>query len=57
MARITRVSVMCLTATMNAMARDSNNKAPASADEALNIDYNARNVAASLAPELALKAS
>ncbi|WP_424631194.1 1-deoxy-D-xylulose-5-phosphate reductoisomerase [Bradyrhizobium sp. SYSU BS000235] len=44
-------------ATMSAMARQGNNKAPASADEALNIDYNARNVAATLAPQLALKAS
>ncbi|MEH2508763.1 1-deoxy-D-xylulose-5-phosphate reductoisomerase [Nitrobacteraceae bacterium AZCC 1564] len=44
-------------ATMNAMARQGVTKAPASADEALNIDYNARNVAATLAPELALKAS
>jgi len=44
-------------ATMNAMVRDGSAKAPASVDEVLVVDHMARNIAVTLLPEIALKAS
>jgi len=44
-------------ATMNAMARDGSARAPASVDEVLVVDHMARNIAVTLLPQIALKAS
>ncbi len=44
-------------ATLNAVARDGSARGPATVEDALSIDHNARNVAASLLPQIALKAS
>jgi 1-deoxy-D-xylulose-5-phosphate reductoisomerase len=44
-------------ATMNAMVRDGAARAPASVEDVLAIDHNARNTAATLLPQIALKAS
>lgn len=44
-------------ATMNAMVRDGSAKAPASVEEVLAVDHSARNCAATLLPQIALKAS
>jgi 1-deoxy-D-xylulose-5-phosphate reductoisomerase len=44
-------------ATLNAAARDGSAQGPATVEDALSIDHNARNVAASLLPQIALKAS
>ena len=44
-------------ATMNAAAREGSTRAPASVDEALAVDHTARNIAVTLLPQIALKAS
>ena len=44
-------------ATINSWIRSSNLAALHSADEAIAVDHNARNLAASLLPQIALKAS
>jgi len=44
-------------ATLNAMLRDGSTAAPASADDALAVDHNARKIADTLLPQIALKAS
>ena len=44
-------------ATLDAVMRDGSAQRPATVDDALSIDHNARNVAANLLPQIALKAS
>lgn len=44
-------------ATMNAAVREGSARAPASVDEALAVDHTARNIAVTLLPQIALKAS
>ncbi|MDB5629888.1 MAG: dxr [Tardiphaga sp.] len=44
-------------ATLNEWARGNNRAPPASADDAISVDHNARNMAATLLPEIAAKAS
>ena len=44
-------------ATMNDWARGNNLAPPASADDAISVDHNARKMAATLLPEIAAKAS
>lgn len=44
-------------ATLNASMRDGSARGPATVEDALSIDHNARNVAATLLPQIALKAS
>lgn len=43
--------------TLNAAARDGSAQGPATVEDALSIDHNARNIAATLLPQIALKAS